>query len=183
MLIGGAGNALGGPSVSALLKGEVAVSRQGLAFGAQQSGAPMGALLAGLALPAVAIPFDWRWAFVVAAAIALAAVACAPRAVAGSRPVPAGSGRRPARFSSIHALGAAAVLASAAGVGFVSFLVTYAVANGDERGGGRAAAGGRQPGGDDEQDRARSVRGPRRPGAAAAGGGDAACQRRPATCC
>src|SRR5215207_11362763 len=63
MLIGGAANALGGPSVSALLRREVAVSRQGLAFGAQQAGAPMGALLAGLALPAVAIPFGWRWRF------------------------------------------------------------------------------------------------------------------------
>jgi MFS family permease len=136
ILIGGAGNALGGPSVSALLMSEVAVRRQGLAFGAQQSGAPMGALLAGLALPAVAIPFDWRWAFVAAAAIALAAIACAPRA---ARPaIGAGTpGRRPARFTSIHALGVAAVLASAAGVGFVSFLVTYAV----ERGMSEGAAG------------------------------------------
>jgi MFS family permease len=129
MLIGGAGNALGGPSVSALLRGEVAVSRQGLAFGAQQAGAPLGALVAGLALPVVAIPFGWRWAFVVAAAIALVAVACAPRAVArGAR-----SGvtvRHAGGFGQVHALGVAAVLASAAGVGFVSFLVTYAVENG-----------------------------------------------------
>ena len=39
-------------------------------------------------------------------------------------------GRRPRRFISVHALGLAGVLASAAGVGFVSFLVIYAVANG-----------------------------------------------------
>jgi len=133
MLIGGAGNALGGPSVSALLKGEVAVSRQGLAFGAQQAGAPTGALLSGLALPVVAIPFGWRWAFVVAAAIALGAVACAPHAAGGA--VRAGrSGPRRAGFTSVHALGVAAVLASAAGVGFVSFLVTYAVDNGMSEG-------------------------------------------------
>jgi MFS family permease len=133
MLIGGIGNALGGPSVSALLKREVAVHRHGLAFGAQQGGAPMGAVLAGLALPAVAIPFGWRWAFVVAAALALGAVAGAPRTEGAA--VPSGApGRRPRGFTSVHALAVAAVLASAAGVGFVSFLVTYAVDNGMSEG-------------------------------------------------
>jgi MFS family permease len=133
MLIGGVGNALGGPSVSALLKREVAVHRHGLAFGAQQGGAPMGALLAGLALPAVAIPFGWRWAFVVAAALALAAVAWAPR-TEGAAALTGRPGRRPRGFTSVHALAVAAVLASAAGVGFVSFLVTYAVDNGMSEG-------------------------------------------------
>jgi MFS family permease len=129
LVIGGVANALGGPSVSALLKREVADHRQGLAFGAQQAGAPLGALLAGLALPALAIPFGWQWAFVAAAALALFAVAFAPRSPATSaQPRPAG--RRPRGLTSVHALGGAAVLASAAGVGFVSFLVTYAVDSG-----------------------------------------------------
>ena len=134
MLIGGVANACGGPSVSSLLKREVAVHRQGLAFGAQQAGAPMGALLAGLALPAVAIPLGWRWAFVATAALALVAVAWAPRTEAAA--VRSGvAGRRPRGFTSVHALGVAAVLASAAGVGFVSFLVTYAVDSGMSEGG------------------------------------------------
>lgn len=129
LIVGGVANALGGPSVSALLKREVADHSQGLAFGAQQAGAPMGAMLAGLALPTLAIPFGWQWAFVAAAGLALFAVAFAPGAAAtGARSAPAG--RRPRGFSSVHALGAAAVLASAAGVGFVSFLVTYAVDSG-----------------------------------------------------
>jgi MFS family permease len=133
MLIGGVGNALGGPSVSTLLKREVAVHRQGLAFGAQQAGAPLGALLAGLALPAVAIPFGWRWAFLAAAVLAVVAVACAPRT--GATGIPTGpAGRRPGAFTAVHALGVAAVLASAAGVGFVSFLVTYAVEHGMSEG-------------------------------------------------
>jgi MFS family permease len=127
--VGGVANALGGPSVSALLKREVVDRRQGLAFGAQQAGAPLGAVLAGLALPALAIPFGWQWAFVAAAALALFAVALAPNVTATpARPGPAG--RRPRGLTSVHALGGAAVLASAAGVGFVSFLVTYAVDNG-----------------------------------------------------
>jgi MFS family permease len=130
ILIGGLGNALGGPSVSALLKREVATHRQGLAFGAQQAGAPLGALAAGLALPAVAIPFGWRWAFVASSALALLAVALAPRTAAAAAAAAARGSRRPQAFTSVHALGVAAVLASAAGVGFVSFLVTYAVGNG-----------------------------------------------------
>jgi MFS family permease len=129
VLIGGVANALGGPSVSALLKGEVAVHRQGLAFGAQQAGAPLGALLAGLALPAVAIPLGWKWAFVAAAMLALLAVVFAPQADTAATPSAPG-GWRPRRFTSVHALGVAAVLASAAGVGFVSFIVTYAVDSG-----------------------------------------------------
>lgn len=129
ILIGGVANALASPSVSALLKREVAVHRQGLAFGAQQSGASLGALLAGLALPAVAIPFGWRWAFVGAAALALLAAACVPREASAAGPLGA-PGRRPRGFTSVHALAVAAVLASAAGVGFVSFLVTYAVGSG-----------------------------------------------------
>jgi MFS family permease len=129
LLIGGVANALGGPSVSALLKRQVADHSQGLAFGAQQAGAPIGALLAGLALPALAIPFGWQWAFVAAAALALLAVAFAPRAAATASP-PSPAGSRPRGFDSVHALGVAAVLASAAGVGFVSFLVTYAVDSG-----------------------------------------------------
>jgi len=133
LLLGGLANALGGPSVSALLKREVAVHRHGLAFGAQNSGATLGALLAGLALPAVAIPFGWRWAFVLVAGLALAAAAVAPagEAVVGPRPV------RPRGLTTVHALAVAAALASAAGVGFISFLVLYAV----ESGMSQAAAG------------------------------------------
>jgi MFS family permease len=129
LLIGGIGNALGGPAVTALLNREVATHRQGLAFGAQQAGAPLGAVLAGLALPVVAIPLGWRWAFVAAAALALVSVAFAPRADETSAAA-ASAVRRPEGFSSVHALGVAAVFASAASVGFVAFLVTYSVENG-----------------------------------------------------
>jgi MFS family permease len=134
LLVGGLANALGGPSVSALLKREVAVRRQGLAFGAQQSGGSLGALLAGLALPAVAIPFGWRWAFLAVAALALAAAALAPT---GGTAQTAARATPPRGLTSVHALALAAALASAAGVGFVSFLVIYAV----ERGMSHAAAG------------------------------------------
>ena len=128
LVLGGAGNALGGPTVSKLLRREIAVERQGLAFGVQQSGAPLGALLAGLALPAVAIPLGWRWAFVGTVLLTLVAATGAPR---GGAPAAATAGApHPPGLGSVHALGLAAVLASAAGVGFVSFLVTYSVDSG-----------------------------------------------------
>lgn len=142
LLLGGAGNALGSPTVSTLLKREVAGHRHGLAFGAQQSGASLGALLAGLALPAVAIPFGWRWAFVFAAALTVVAAACAPRWEAEAEGAAATPVRRPRGLTSVHALGLAAVLASAAGVGFVSFLVTYSVDSGLSEGAAGLLLGG-----------------------------------------
>ena len=133
LLIGGVANAFGGPSVAALLRREVAVHRQGLAFGAQQSGATLGSLLAGLALPLIAIPFGWRWAFLAVAGLALAAAALAP---AGAT-VRAPAAVRPRGLTSVHALAVAAAFASAAGVGFISFLILYA-----ERSGMSQAAAG-----------------------------------------
>jgi len=133
LLLGGVANAFGGPSVSALLKREVAIHRQGLAFGAQQSGGTLGALVAGLALPAVAIPFGWRWAFLAVAALALGAAALAPRDAAAGR-VQAAPAVRPRGLTAVHALALAAALASAAGVGFISFLILYAVHSGMSQG-------------------------------------------------
>ena len=133
LLVGGVANAFGGPSVAALLRREVAVHRQGLAFGAQQSGATLGSLLAGLALPLVAIPFGWRWAFLAVAGLALAAAALAPAGQAVRAPAAV----RPRGLTSVHALAVAAAFASAAGVGFISFLILYA-----ERSGMSQAAAG-----------------------------------------
>lgn len=128
----GVGNALASPSVSAALKYEIARPRQGLAFGAQQAGASFGALVAGLSLPAIAIPFGWRWAFAGTAVIALTAAAFAPGHI--PRPEPAQRGRPPKGLGVVHAVGLAAFLASAASVGFVSFIVSYSVDRGIDQG-------------------------------------------------
>ena len=124
--------------MSALLRRTVDTGRHGLAFGAQQSGASIGALLAGVALPAVAIPLGWRWAYAVAAVLAIVAVALAPLPGRASRRAWRRS-RSPPRITStsIRALAVAAVLASAAGVGFIAFLVTYSI----DQGIGEGAAG------------------------------------------
>ena len=130
LIVGGVANAFGGPAVAALLRREVAVHRQGLAFGAQQSGGTLGSLLAGLALPLVAIPFGWRWAFLAVAVLALSAAALAPNVARAE----IAAVRKPQGLTSVHALAVAAALASAAGVGFISFLILYAVHSGMSQG-------------------------------------------------
>jgi MFS family permease len=135
LALAGVGNALASPAVSAALKYEIAPARRGLAFGVQQAGAPIGAVLAGLALPAVAIPFGWEWAFLGVAALALAVAVAAPGGI--PPPTPAERGRPPRGLNVVHAIGLTAFLASAASVGFIAFLVTYAV----DQGIGEGAAG------------------------------------------
>jgi MFS family permease len=128
LLLGGVGNAAAAPAAGALLDQHVPAGRKGLAFGVMQAGAPLGALLAGLALPAVAIPLGWQWGYVAVGVLAMLAAAAAP-----ATPVlHAGHGRmRPRRgLSSVHALALTAALASAAAMGLVSFLVLYGVDSG-----------------------------------------------------
>lgn len=127
LALAGVANGLGSPTVSALFKRLIPADRQGMAFGAQQAGAPLGSLAAGLALPLIAIPLGWRWAFVGAAVTGVVAAALAPRGVPA--PPPGSRASRPPGFTAIHGIAVAAALASAAGVGFVSFLVSYAVEN------------------------------------------------------
>lgn len=130
LMLAGAGNALAGPAVSGLLRREVAVTRQGLAFGLQQAAAPAGALLAGLALPAVAIPFGWRWAYLAAAVLAVLAAAAVPRTgPAAEKSRPQGPPER-REVTPVRLLAVTAALASAAGVALVSFIVLYAVDRG-----------------------------------------------------
>ncbi len=129
LVIGAFGNALAAPAASAVIDHHVPESRHGVAFGAMQAGAPVGALFAGLALPAVAIPFGWRWAFVATAALALVAALAAP-ATAARRPASERADGRRRGLSSVHALAVTAMFASAAGTGLISFIVLYAVDTG-----------------------------------------------------
>jgi MFS family permease len=127
LVLGGVGNALAAPAASGVIDRHVPESRHGVAFGAMQAGAPIGALFAGLALPAVAIPFGWRWAFVATAALALVTALAAPRT--GAR-AGGDEGASPRGLSSVHALAVTAMFASAAGTGLISFIVLYAVDSG-----------------------------------------------------
>jgi len=58
-----------------LLLGQAKLSRLGLAVAAKQSGMPGASMLAGLAVPAVALTVGWRWAYAIAAVFAAMAAA------------------------------------------------------------------------------------------------------------
>lgn len=76
--IGGLANALAQPAANALVVRSIAPHRQGLALGVKQSAIPMATLLAGLAVPSLALTVGWRWAFVVATALSLIAAFTVP---------------------------------------------------------------------------------------------------------
>jgi MFS family permease len=80
LAIGGSALALAQPGANRLLTAVVAPAKLGTAFGFKQSAPPIAGLLAGVAVPLIAINVGWRWAFVLAAvaAISLAAVTSNP---------------------------------------------------------------------------------------------------------
>jgi MFS family permease len=138
LIVGGVGNAAAAPAAGALVNHHVAAERKGMALGAMQAGAPLGSLLAGLALPVIAIPLGWRWAYVGVGALGLVAAAAPP---ATPRPDARAGGRPRRGLTPVHVLAVTAALASGATMGLVSFLVLYGVDSGmSEAGAGAVLA-------------------------------------------
>lgn len=97
MALAGIANGVAFPSSNLAVAKGIAIRRQGVAFGIKQSAGPYATMLAGAAVPAVALTVGWRWAFVLAGAAALPIVLTARRSggddgrVRGARaPVPQG---------------------------------------------------------------------------------------------
>ena len=127
LLVGGVVNALVQLAVNVLLAQEMPPRRLGLALGAKQSAIPMGTLLAGLAVPALALTVGWRWAFVAGAALGLAALTVLPDV---RRPPVAATDRprigdRP--LLPLVVLAAAGALGAAAAGALAAFLVSGGV--------------------------------------------------------
>lgn len=74
MIFAGAAHSLTGPAGNLSVVREVGVGHQGLAFGVRQAAVPLAAMLAGLSLGAIAVPFGWRWNFIAAACLPLGAL-------------------------------------------------------------------------------------------------------------
>ncbi|MGF1473009.1 MAG: MFS transporter [Rubrobacteraceae bacterium] len=70
LVVGGFANALAQPATHLSLAREIPSTRQGLSFGIKQAAIPTATLLAGLAVPTVALTVGWRWAFVGGALLA-----------------------------------------------------------------------------------------------------------------
>ena len=124
-----AGNALGQLSSNAALS-RVPAHRQGLSFGIKQAAVPGATLLAGAAVPAVALTVGWRWAFLAAAGLALVTLpltsSFGPADHRGARP--AGRGGR--ATGALATVGAAVAMGAAAAGSLGTFLVDAAATRG-----------------------------------------------------
>lgn len=139
MLVGGTANALGQPAANRLLQRHVVSGRQGVAFGVKQGSVPSATMLAGLAVPAIALTLGWRWAYMAPAILSVATFVLSrgltvpmARGKAGTpkpRGVTPGGGKLEDR-STIVLLGAAMGLAMAAASVASAFFVGGAVVAG-----------------------------------------------------
>ncbi|MGK5737362.1 MFS transporter [Micromonospora sp. URMC 103] len=126
---GGVANALGQLASNAALARHVPPHRQGLSFGVKQAAIPVSTLLAGAAVPTIALTAGWRWAFVAAAGAALATLPAVPRREA--RPARRAGGSRASRGTGpLVVIGVAATLAAGAANALGTFVVDAAVGRG-----------------------------------------------------
>ncbi|MHA4946226.1 MFS transporter [Micromonospora sp. SD19] len=129
LALSAAANALGQLASNTALAQHVPARRQGLSFGVKQAAIPVSTLLAGAAVPTIALTAGWRWAFVAAAVAALTTLAAVPRQL----PDPArraGATRAARATVALVVIGAAATLASGAANALGTFLVDSAAARG-----------------------------------------------------
>ena len=129
LALSAAANALGQLASNAALAQHVPARRQGLSFGVKQAAIPVSTLLAGAAVPTIALTAGWRWAFVAAAGAALAALPAVPRRRPDRR-ARAASARGGGATAALVVVGAAATLAAAAANALGTFLVDSAAARG-----------------------------------------------------
>ena len=131
LVLGGLANAVSHPATNLSLAREVSAERQGLSFGVKQAAIPAATLLAGLAVPGIAVTLGWRWAFVGGAALALAVAFLVPAGARGRvfrRPEEAGE--KDARTAPLVLLALGIGLGSTATTPLGSFIVESSVAAG-----------------------------------------------------
>ena len=138
LVVAGVCNAANQASVNLALA-QAQLPRLGLAVSMKQSGLPTATLLAGFAVPALALTVGWRWAYVASAGFALASLAMA-RVAAGSSPPRAAANGASRPESSSRDLFLAAVVGA-----FLAFsagsLNAWGVGSGVDAGLGEGAAG------------------------------------------
>ena len=131
LVLGGLANAVSHPAANLSLAREVPAGRQGLAFGIKQAAIPVATLLAGLAVPTIAVTLGWRWAFAGGAALALAVAFLVPASTRGSIVRRSGvKGDKDARTGPLFLLALGIGLGSTAATPLGAFLVESSVAAG-----------------------------------------------------
>ncbi|WP_226364639.1 MFS transporter [Pseudonocardia sp. ICBG162] len=131
LLCGAWCNVMGQLSSNLTLAHSVPAHRLGLSFGVKQAAIPAATLLAGLAVPAVALTVGWRWAYGIGAVLALAALFACPRTDA--RPA-ARTGKGDRATAALAVIGAASGLAAGTATALGIFLVASAVDRGIDPG-------------------------------------------------
>ncbi|MFO7292609.1 MAG: MFS transporter [Actinomycetes bacterium] len=131
LILGGLSFAFLDPGLAIIINSNVDPGRQGVAFGVKEASIPASTLLAGLAVPVIALEHGWRWAFLLGA-LPLAAVVAGLRLVGQTRTLPTQTSGRGVSVSrrALGIVAAAAACASTASSGIGVFLTESAVAMG-----------------------------------------------------
>jgi predicted MFS family arabinose efflux permease len=128
LALGAGANAMGQLASNTSLSRHVPEKRQGLSFGIKQAAIPVSTLLAGAAVPTVALTLGWRWAFVMAGLLAAAAILLVPADRGDDGPVDDHPRRQ--ATGALVVIGVAATLAAASANALGTFLVDSAVSRG-----------------------------------------------------
>lgn len=124
LVIAGISNGLGHPASNSAIAVNVPTRRRALTLGMKQAAIPMTSVLAGLAVPAIALTVGWRWSFVAVAALGVVLVAVTPiarRDHVGS--MKASGGRQGLDMRRLLLIALAGLLGSAGATALGSFLV------------------------------------------------------------
>ena len=132
LMLGGLANATAHPATNLSLAREVPPSRQGLSFGIKQASIPTATLLAGLAVPLVAVTVGWRWAFAGAAVLAVLISLLVPKEEVSRSPKPKRTGEVDSRRWSLVVLALGIGLGSTAATPLGAFVVESSVNSGIE---------------------------------------------------
>jgi MFS family permease len=132
LVLAGWGNGIGQPASNDLISRAVATTRHGLAYGTKQAAIPLSTMIAGVAVPVIAIPLGWRPAFAIGAGLALLVLLVVPGA---GRLRPPGSAEPseaagPFRRAPLFVLATGLMLGAATGNALGSFFVATAVDSG-----------------------------------------------------
>lgn len=134
MLAAAAGicNATAQLSANVFIARDLPLDRQGVGFAVKQSAMPGASLVAGVALPAIALTAGWRWVFGLGAALAAVAVLLVRlRLVEGPRrtraEVAAAAAEAPPPRGALASLAVAAAFATAAAITLGGFFVESAI--------------------------------------------------------
>ncbi len=134
LVFGGLASALSQIASNLAVARCVRPEKQGFVFGLRHASVPASALLAGLAIPAIALTAGWRWSFFAGVLLAMVAIAAVPqheRTYTLNPPLPtepsAGKPRPATPLSLLIILSVAVGLGTGGGDTLGGFIVSYSV--------------------------------------------------------